>query len=959
MGEVNNNEEKQNLKNIKAIFELDKSSSIPKLYSDVKKARQQLANFSNALKDKYVGIKQKREDEEKKIEILKAKEASVAAMEKKLAEIEGKQKPEVSTEKVVEKTVAKPEPVAEKVEVAPVVETKPVEVEKTVAEPVAKPEVAEKKVFEQRSESGEQNRGFRQEFDRNHNNFNNQNNSSHQFNNRNNQNNNNPNYRNYNNGQNRPNGHVGYQNRNNGQQFDNRNRQFNNGNNIQYAQRNESVKPYTPRYNQNGSNPNGFQRYNNQQGSSFGNRPFGPRPFGQNRPQQQNRGIASIIPKKTTGLESASSVFGNKDQRVFTNKKKSVEHTNTFEDKKINKKSLLRRGLIEEHNIEERMVTRKLKLKKPKVEQQVVVSAPVTHAVITTPNLTIKILSEKIGKPVTEIIKQCMILGNMCTINSSIDFPTAELVASELGVTLELKLDKTFEEKLKENIADDDESMLEKRPPIITVMGHVDHGKTSLLDYIRKTRVTSGEAGGITQSIGAYSIVWNKEKITFVDTPGHQAFANMRKRGAEITDVAVLVVAGDDGIKPQTVEAIKFIKEAKVPMIVAVNKMDKLEFNIDRVKQQLTEYDILPEEWGGDTVVVPISAATGQGIDKLLEMIVLVSEMQNLKANKKRGAVGTVIEARLDKSMGPVANIIVQNGTLKIGDPIVSGFAFGKVRAMIDDKGKNIRVAEPSTPVSVLGFDNVPQAGDLVQAVDEKLSKSVIEERKTRMAQEKIDKGLAKSLDEFLATPEGTEKKVLNVIIKADVQGSVEALKESLETIENEEVALEVVSAGAGEITENDVQLAKVSNAIIIGFNIKSNSKSISFAKRNKIDIKSYNIIYEAIEEMEKEMKKLMAPKFQERVIGHAEVRALFKISSVGTIAGCMVTDGKVQRNAEVRVIRKDEVICTSKISTLKRGKDDAKEVASGFECGIKIDNFNDIAEGDIIECAIQEQINI
>ena len=931
-----NNEEKQNLNNIKAIFELDKSSSITNLYNDVKRARQQLANFSNVLKDKYTTIKNKKTEEEKRIEILKAKEESVRAMEEKLAEVEAKAAPQKEVAKETKKAEPKEKPVVE--EQKAVLPTENVEDKnKTVEKPVeAKKEETAPKATQPFTPK-QQNANVGNNYNRS-NNYQNRANNGYQG---------NGNY------QNRPNGQGGYQNRTN-QPLD-RNRPFNNnGSNIQYAQRNEAVKPYTPKYNQNGYTP----RYNNQQGT----RPFGQqRPFGQGQKfPQQNKSIAGIIPRKTSDLASASSVFGNKEQRVYTNKKKTNEHSNSFEDKRVNKKSLLRRGLIEEQNIEERMVTRKLKLKKPKVEVQTVVAAPVTHAVITTPNLTIKILSEKIGKPVTEIIKQCMILGNMCTINSSIDFPTAELVSSELGVTLELKLDKTFEEQLLDDAtATDDESLLESRPPIVTIMGHVDHGKTSLLDYIRKTHVTSNEAGGITQSIGAYSITWNKEKITFVDTPGHEAFANMRRRGAQITDVAVLIVAGDDGIKPQTVEAIKYIKESKAPMIVAVNKMDKIESNIDRVKQQLTEHDVLPEEWGGDTIVVPISAHSGQGIDKLLEMILLVAEMQNLRANKQRNAIGTVIEARLDKSMGPVANIIVQNGTLKIGDPVMSGFAFGKVRAMIDDKGKNIKSAGPSTPVSVLGFDSVPSAGDLVQAVDEKLSKSVIEERKSKKAQEKIEKGLSKSLDEFLATPEGTEKKVLNVIIKADVQGSVEALKESLEAIENEEVNLEVISAGAGEITENDVQLAKVSNAIIVGFNIKSNSKSIAFAKKNKITTKSYNVIYEAIDDMTKEMKKLMAPKFAERITGHAEVRALFKISSVGTIAGCMVIDGKVQRNCDVRVIRNGEVIHTSKISTLRRGKDDAKEVATGFECGIKVDGFNDIEAGDILECAVQEQINL
>lgn len=670
-------------------------------------------------------------------------------------------------------------------------------------------------------------------------------------------------------------------------------------------------------------------------------------------PFKQNSLVSEIIPKKNAPLQSATSAFGSSKDRSQNNAKHKVERD---DEKRINKKSLMRRGLIEEANIEERMVTRKLKLKKTKTEQTPTVFTPITSAVITTNNITVKALSEKIGKPVTELIKQLMTLGVMATINSSIDFTTAELVAGELGITLEQKVEKSYEEQL-EAIKDDDGQNSEKRAPIVTIVGHVDHGKTSLLDYIRKTHVTSGEAGGITQAIGAYSITWNGEKITFIDTPGHEAFINMRKRGTEITDVAILIVAGDDGVKPQTVEAIKHIKAAKAPLIVAITKIDKPNIDVERIKQQLTEYEVLPEEWGGDAIFVPVSSVTGQGVDKLLETILLVAEMQELKCNPSRPAIGTVIEASLDKNRGPIANIIVQNGTLKVGDNIMSGFATGKVRAIMDDKGKSIKSAPPSTPVSVLGFDSVPRAGDSVQVVDEKLSKNVIEERRIRMAQEKIESGPAMSLDEFLSANAEENKKKLNILIKADNQGSAEAVKESLLQIENEEVDVEVVYCGVGNINENDVNLAKVSSATIVSFDTKVGAKISNYAKQNKVEIKEYDIIYKAIEDIERLAKSMMTPKYNEVVCGHAEVRALFKISGVGTIAGSYVLDGKIVRNSEVKVYRKNAVIFEGKIATLKREKDDVKEVASGYECGIRIDGYNEIQEGDVIESIIKERI--
>lgn len=936
MSEINN-EEKQNINNIKSLYKMNADGLVPGLFHEVKKAKQQLFSLVSTYKDKIATIKQEQElklkqellKEQAKLVAQSSEENKSNASKTKVEEEETLSFAELFESKERENKQGKtPETVTQDVAQNQVNNAKP-----KAQEVVANKEfVARQNNNAQNVNKGENVKQFTPRYADNNrqapNAFRNPN-AQNGFN----KNNNNFNKtsRVYNNTDNR-NVNASYQ-----RPFNNQGQGFNRQNNFQQ-------RPFN---NQNGQGQ--FQRFQ---------KPFNNTSTTANGAvKSQNKSLMGIIPKKNNNLTSAATVFASKE-RSFGNKKKSNDRPGE-DERKINKKSLLRRGLIEEQNIEERMVTRKLKLKRPKVEATPIVSAPVTNAVITTSNLTVKILSEKIGKPVTEIIKQLMLLGNMSTINSTIDFPTAELVANELGITLELKIEKTFEEKLKENAIIDDGTNNEKRAPIVTIVGHVDHGKTSLLDYIRKTHVTSGEAGGITQAIGAYSITWNGENITFIDTPGHEAFMNMRKRGTEITDVAVLIVAGDDGIKPQTVEAIKHIKEAKVPMIVAITKMDKSDVNVDRIKQQLTEHDVLPEEWGGDAIIVPVSSVTGEGIPKLLEIILLVAEMQNLSCNKKRKAVGTIIEAQLDKNKGPIANIIVQNGTLKLGDSIVSGFALGKVRAMMDDKGKSISKAGPSMPVSILGLDSVPSAGDPIQVVDEKFSKQVIAERKIKMAQDKIDAGAAKSLDEFLSTPAQEDKKKLNLLLKASSQGSVEALKQSLLEIINEEVKIEIISSGVGNINENDIQLAKVSNATIVAFDTKVLSKISNFAKQNKVEIKEYNIIYRAIEDIEKIMKSMMAPKYEEKIMGHAEVRALFKISSIGTIAGCYVLDGKIVRNSEVKVTRKDNVIFEGKIATLKREKDDVKEVAAGYECGIKIDNFNDIIEGDIIECIVKQQINL
>ncbi|MBR7091489.1 MAG: translation initiation factor IF-2, partial [Clostridia bacterium] len=601
------------------------------------------------------------------------------------------------------------------------------------------------------------------------------------------------------------------------------------------------------------------------------------------------------------------------------------------------------------------------KMKKKAKEEPVVIASPIDHAIITTANLTVKQLSEKTGRSVAEILKQLMVLGIMSNLNSTIDFTTAELVCSELGVVLEQKLEKTYEEKLADefmNLDDDADSADNiKRSPIVTILGHVDHGKTSLLDYIRKSHIASGEAGGITQHISAYQIEKNGEPITFIDTPGHEAFSAMRARGASVTDIAILVVAADDGVKPQTKEAIKHIKEAKVPMIVAINKIDKPEANIDRVKEQLAKEDVIPEEWGGDAIIVPISALTGQGVDKLLEMIILVADMQELKANPKRHALGMVIEAKLDKGKGPIATLIILNGTLKVGDTIISGTHVGKVRAILDDKGKNIKSAPPSKPVSILGLDGVPNAGDQLYVVDEKMSKHVLAERKRKQQTDLINAKSKMSVEEFLAKNIEDEKKVLYLIVKTDVQGSFEALTAILNEINNEEVRVECTHGGVGAITENDVILAKSSGAILVAFNVKPDSKASALAEQNKIEIMQSKIIYQITEEVSRRIKAMRAPVFEERVIGHCEVIRVFKISRIGTVAGCICKDGKINKNVKIRLFREGKQLVETTITTLQKDKMDVKEVSANMECGIKLDGHNDIILGDILEAFVMEQI--
>ncbi len=573
--------------------------------------------------------------------------------------------------------------------------------------------------------------------------------------------------------------------------------------------------------------------------------------------------------------------------------------------------------------------------------------------------ITVKELSEKIGIQVSEIIKKLLNLGVIATINKEIDYDTASLIAAEFDIELEKKATKTFEQILSDvDEIEDNPKDLRERPPVVTVMGHVDHGKTSLLDAIRNSHVTEQEAGGITQHIGAYTVNYNNKTICFLDTPGHEAFTSMRARGAQVTDIAVLVVAADDGVMPQTIEAINHAKAAKVPIIVAINKMDKPDANPDRIKQQLTEHGLLVEEWGGDTIAVPVSALKKEGIDNLLEMILLVAEMQGIKANPSRLAKGTIIEAQLDKGRGPVATILVQNGTLRVGDSIVAGTTYGRVRAMIDDKGRRVSQAGPSTPVEVLGLSDVPEAGDIMYAVeDDRLAKQVSDERRNKLKEEQAKTTSKASLDELFSQIKEGEVKDLNLIIKADVHGSVEAVKQALERLSNEQVRVRCIHGAVGAITESDVMLATASNAIIIGFNVRPTANAQELADRENIDIRTYRVIYNAIDDVEAAMKGMLAPEYQEVVIGHAVVRATFRVSGAGTVAGSYVTDGKITRSAQVRLVRDGVVVFEGKIASLKRFKDDVREVAANYECGIGLENFNDIKEGDVIEAYIQQEI--
>ncbi len=723
--------------------------------------------------------------------------------------------------------------------------------------------------------------------------------------------------------------------------------------------------PRAPRYFRNGQEQGVYVAKPGVETSSTTSSTYRPRPTG-DRPARE--GGKPFSPRPTTGTGAprpaarptgaapAAPITPSRDVKTAPPKKKAFEKTYT-EKKPMSKRSLIKQqGMTVEDFDEDKTGYRKVRAPK-KAKRAEIATVKIEHAVVTTKDIPIKVLSEKLGVSAVEITKKLFKEGVMKGINDSIDYDNALMIAMDMGIDLEYKPEKTAEEVLMDTVVAEDDSKLVTRAPVVTVMGHVDHGKTSLLDKIRSTSVTSGEAGGITQSIGAYTVTAKGKQITFIDTPGHAAFTSMRARGAQITDIVILVVAADDGIMPQTIEAINHAKSANVPIVVAMNKMDKHEVNPDRVKQELIAQELVPEEWGGDTMVVPVSAKTGMGIDDLLDAVNLVAEMQELTANPDRQAKGTIIEAKLDKGKGPVASIIVQTGTLKTGDNILSGTTMGRVRAMFDDKGRAVKSAGPSMAVSILGFEDVPNAGDSIMAVDQALMKQVQEERKTRERENMIKEQSRVSLDDIFAQVEEGKMKTLNLIVKGDVQGSVEAVKQSLEKLSNEEVRVKVIHSAAGAINESDVMLADSANAIIIGFNVRPDTKAKKLAETSKVDVRSYRIIYELLDDMEAALKGMLAPKLKEVLTGKCEVRQTFNITGVGTIAGCYVIDGKIVRGGKLRIYREDIMICEGGVKQLKRFKDDVKEVNYGYECGCAIDGFNEIRVGDVIECYITEEI--
>jgi len=800
-----------------------------------------------------------------------------------------------------------------------------------------------------------QNRNYNNRDNRSYNNNYNNNNYSNQqrrpYNNQENRNYSNQDNRNYN----RQDGRN-YNNNNNFRQnrdFNNRNNNYNRDNNFNRDRQGNNNRPYNNNRNNNG----GFNR--------------------QNRSLDE-RGIE----KNIKNIMSAD--MGEKENvREYANKAIDKQKNNNKYEERTNKKNKSKKNNYEEissHKLKDLKQERGLsnmfdegsmldyydlttargkKNKKKTTNQEEESKQKIFQLTeITIPeSITVKDLSAELKKTSSEIIKKLFGFGIMATINNEIDFDTAFLIAEEFGVTA-IKKDVVTDEDILFDDSEDKEEDLEARPPVIVVMGHVDHGKTSLLDAVRSTNVIEGEAGGITQHIGAYKVKINDREITFLDTPGHEAFTSMRARGAQITDIAILVVAANDGVMPQTVEAINHAKAAGIPIIVAINKIDVEGANIDRVKQELMEYELVPEEWGGDTIFVPISAKKKMNIDTLLEMVILVADMKELKANPKKQAKGVVIEAKLDKSKGAVATMLVQRGTLDVGDTILVGSTIGRIRTMTDEKGKKLKKAGPSTPVEITGFTEVPEAGETFYEVkDEKTAKHLMEKRKRQARDKALNATNRVTLDDLFNQIAKGNLKQLNLIVKADVQGSVEAVKQSLEKLSNDEVKVKVIHANVGAVTESDVTLANVSNAIIIAFNVRPEPIAKDMAEKDNVEIKTYSVIYNAIEDVEAAMKGMLDPVYKEVIIGNAEVRATFKVSNVGTIAGCYVTNGKVARNAGVRILRDNVVIHDGKLISLKRMKDDAKEVAAGYECGVQIEDYNDIKEGDIIEAYIMEQV--
>lgn len=700
-----------------------------------------------------------------------------------------------------------------------------------------------------------------------------------------------------------------------------------------------------------------------------GQRPQGqaPQQAGDRRPQNNGPRPNQQVGGNNAALQNAAQQFPPKQNQQRTKGAKTNDGSKKFAESGANKYQLMKRGYIVD---ETRAMTDDEDFKwrghksgnkqKGQSSQNTIV---IDHAIITTDPVPIKVLSEKIGKTGAEIISTLFLLGIIKNINGSIDFETAELVTAELSkdhpITLELRPESTYEDELnkmrEDNIA---KGGLVTRPPVVCIMGHVDHGKTSLLDYIRKSNVTSGEAGGITQHIGAYTISLNGNPITFLDTPGHEAFTTMRARGAQATDIAILVVAADDGIMPQTIEAINHARQANVPIIVACNKIDKVSANPDRVLNQLTEHGLLPEIWGGETPVVNVSAKMGTGVEELLENVLILAELRELKANPKLTARGTIIEARMDKGLGKIATVLVQSGTLCCGDDMIAGTATGRVKVMIDDKGKQVKKAGPSIPVSVTGWDELPEAGDIMDVVEsDRFARDLAAERKLKLATKKDDSSGAVNLDDLFDKISKGELKTVKLIIKADVQGSLEAVKQSLGKLGNEEVNIEIIHGGVGAINESDVSLADTAKAIIIGFNVRPDANAKSLASQRKIDIRFYNVIYKAIEDIEAAVKGLLAPKYKEVVLGSADVREIFKISGVGTIAGCHCTDGKIVRGARARLIRNGKVETDTEIASLRHGKDDVKEIARNYDCGIMLLNYPDVKVDDVIEAYQLEQI--
>ena len=748
--------------------------------------------------------------------------------------------------------------------------------------------------------------------------------------------------------------------------YNNRNR---NQNNSGYRNNNFNRNSNDNRGNHN--NNNGNNRFNNNRnnGGKFGKRPLDEKGIEKN--------IKNIMSVETVEKETIREYNRGIDK----------QRNNKFDENKTNKKTKTRRNHVENDFDEGKLKTlkqanrlsnmfdeqdggmldyydlttergRRGKKRNNKNQEERIKQKIFQLTKIEIPeSITVKDFAAEMKKTTAEVIKKLLGYGIMATINNEVDFDTAYLIAQEFGINA-IKKETVTEEDILFDDSEDREEDLETRPPVIVVMGHVDHGKTSLLDAVRKTNVIEGEAGGITQAIGAYKVKVKDREITFLDTPGHEAFTAMRARGAQITDIAILVVAANDGVKPQTIEAINHAKSAGIPIIVAINKIDLPDSNIDKVKQELMAYELVPEEWGGDTIYVPISAKKNENIDQLLEMVLLEADVLELKANPNKQAKGAVIEARLDKAKGPIATMLVQRGTLDVGDTIVVGSSIGRIRAMKDDKGKNVKVAGPSTPVEIMGLTEVPSAGDTFYEVkNEKMAKHLIERRKRQEREKAINSNTKVTLDNLFSQMEEGNLKVLNLIVKADVQGSVEAVKQSLEKLANEEVKVKVIHAATGAVNQSDVTLAKVSNAIIIAFNVRPDNMAKEMTEKEEVEIKQYSIIYQAIEDVEAAMKGMLDPEFEEKVIGNVEVRQTFRISNVGTIAGGYVLSGKVERNAGVRVIRENVVIHDGHLATLKRFKDEVKEVGKGFECGMQIENYNDIKEGDIIEVYVMEEI--